>query len=132
MEEDKHRKLLARFRELYDIIRGRRDTKSTAKMMSDPEKLETMSRLKAPEMDFVKDCKTLNALFPDDFSPLMEEPVPLMEVKVSEEGKGRGEVTDLTVGLEAQKILGNLASLAQPQPQGGIRSKFKRKKEEGQ
>ena len=129
MEEDKHRKFLARFRELYDIIRGRRDTRSTAKIMSEPEKIETMSRLNAPEMDFVKDCKTLNELFPDDFEPMMKETNPLMEIKVSEAGKGRVEVTDLTVGLEAQRILRNLVNLSQPQ-QGGIRSKFKRKKEE--
>jgi len=132
MEEEKRRMFLARFREIWDIIRGRRDTRSTAKMMSEPEKLETMSRLQANEMDFVKDCETLTALFPNDFEPLMKETTPLMEVKVSDGGKGRDDVKELTVGLEAQKNLAKFLGLAQPEQQGGIRSKFKRKKEESQ
>ena len=115
------RESLQKFKEFLDVVRGKEDPKSRVKLMLDPDKIQTSTRLSGSEIDMVTDAYWAWKQWPKAFQPLKDFVDEYCLTKISEGGKGREEAISIVAALEQSKLFKQIVG------GGGVEAKPKLK-----
>lgn len=98
---------MRKFIHFYETIKGKRDVKSRASVMSNPDNLKTMSILTRTEAEFVSESCWLGDTW-GFFEPLKEYAHEKLETNISIAGKGREQIIQFMGALSESKLLSKL------------------------
>lgn len=107
MKDGKVKEKLEQFKELLDIVKGRKDIKSKLTVLTDPDNLDTMSILSKGEAHLLSVSNFLAASpsFGLMFQPMQRYAQSNREPNVSIKGVGRDQVIKFVQAVEMVKQL---------------------------
>jgi len=121
--ETEETKKLGKLERLLNILKGKVDPKSNLRLLLDPDKVESSTRLSANQVDFVSLSVFVAREFPE-FEPLAEYAFDFCLANISLRGEGRQEAIRLMSAMSESKILSKMGFFktqeAQPTTQGKV------------
>ncbi len=106
-KETKEDKQFNRFEKFLNLVRGRKDVKSQAEVLANPENKKSMSILSPSQVEFCQDSYWL-AKDEECFEPMRDYADEMMEFSPSKMGQGREQTIRFVGALSESKLLKQL------------------------